>query len=216
MAGAGLRLGHRYNTGLCPHVQTYPPPAPGKRALGPRFVRFAALFYGSLTVVAAVWCGLRGFELDLFGDRPAVGLVLGLLTAAATVSSGLLAYRLVPSLRNLSDELAPRLVDGADRTSLVLVSVFSGVGEEVFFRGAVQQEFGLVAASVLFGLAHVGPDRRYLAWTGWAVVAGFVFGGLYTTTGGLLAPVLAHGAHNATMLLLWRHLRENRGKTGTP
>ena len=162
--------------------------------MGPRFVRFAALFYGCLTVVAALWCGLRGIELNPFGDRPAVGLVLGLLTAAATVSSGLLAYRLVPSLRNLSEELAPRLVDGTDRASLVLVSVFSGVGEEAFFRGAVQQEFGLVAASVLFGLAHVGPDRRYLAWTAWAVVSGFVFGGLYEATGGFLAHVLAYGA----------------------
>ena len=184
--------------------------------MGPRFVRFAALFYGLLTVVAALWCGLRGFDLGPLGDRPAVCLLLGLLTAAATVSSGLLAYRLIPSLRELSEELAPRLIDGTDRGSLVLVSVFSGVGEEAFFRGAIQQEFGLVAASVLFGLAHVGPDRRYLAWTAWAVVAGFVFGGLYEATGGLLAPVLAHGAHNATMLLLWKRSRERSGKAGDP
>ena len=176
-------------------------------------VRFAALFYGSLVVVAALWGGLRGFDLRLLGERPAVGLLLGLLTAAATVSSGLLAYRLVPSLRTISEELAPRLIDGTDRGSLLLVSAFSGVGEEAFFRGAVQQEFGLVAASVLFGLAHVGPDRRYLVWTAWATLAGFVFGGLYEVTGGLLAPVLAHAAHNAAMLLLWKRSRERDGKT---
>ena len=197
-------------------MQTYPPPAPGKRAVGPRFVRFAALFYGSLTLAAALWCGLRGFDLRVFGDRPAVGLLLGVLTATGTVSSGLVAYRLVPSLRKISDELAPRLIDGVDRTGLVLVSAFSGVGEEAFFRGAVQQEFGLVVASVLFGLVHMGPDRRYLVWTLWAVVAGFVFGALYEATGGLLAPVLAHGAHNAAMLLLWKRSRGNAGKTGAP
>ena len=205
-----------YNTGLCPRLQTHPPRVPNRRVLGPRFVRFAALFYGFLVVVAALWCGLRGFDLRPFGDRPAVGFSLGALTAACTVASGLVAYRLIPSLRRISDELAPRLIDGASRGGLVLVSIFSGVGEEAFFRGAVQQEFGLVASSLLFGLAHVGPDRRYLVWTAWAVLAGFVFGVLYETTGGLLAPALAHGAHNAATLLLWKRSRENPRKTSRP
>ena len=190
--------------------------APLRRALGPRFVRFAALFYGSLVVVAALWCGLRGFDLRPFGDRPAVGLVLGVLTAACTVSSGLVAYRLIPSLRKISEELAPRLIDGASRGGLVLVSIFSGIGEEAFFRGAVQQEFGLVAASLLFGLAHIGPDRRYLVWTAWAILAGFVFGALYEATGGLLAPALAHGAHNAATLLLWKRSRSTLLKERDP
>jgi len=96
----------------------------------------------------------------------------------------------------------------------VLVSIFSGVGEEAFFRGAVQQEFGLVVASVLFGLAHVGPDRRYLVWTAWAVLDGFVFGVLYEVSAGLLAPMLAHSMHNAATLLLWRRSRKGAKKGG--
>lgn len=188
-------------------MQTGPSRTPRKRAMSPRFVRFAALFYGSLAVVAAVWCGLRDLDVRLVGESPVYSLLLGVLTAVCTVFIGLLAYRLLPVLRKISEELAPRLVDGADSTSLVLVSIFSGVGEETFFRGAVQQEFGLVAASMLFGLAHVGPDRRYLVWTAWAVMAGFVFGVLYQVSGGLLAPVLAHSAHNAATLLLWKRSR---------
>ena len=184
--------------------------------MSPRFVRFAALFYGFLTVIAAVWCGLRGFELSLLGESPATGVLLGALTAACTVTLGLLAYRSLPMLRSISEELAPRLLDGADSRSLVLVSIFSGVGEEAFFRGAVQQEFGLVAASLLFGLAHIGPDRRYLVWTAWAVMAGFVFGAIYDLSGGLLAPVLAHSAHNAATLLLWKRSRGGPKKAGAP
>jgi membrane protease YdiL (CAAX protease family) len=184
--------------------------------MSPRFVRFAALFYGFLTVVAAVWCGLRGFDVNLSGVSPASSLLLGALTAACTVALGLLAYRLFPMLRSISDELAPRLVDGADSTSLILVSIFSGVGEEAFFRGAVQQEFGLVVASLLFGLAHIGPDRRYLVWTAWAIMAGFVFGFIYDISGGLLAPVFAHAGHNAVTLLLWRRSRSWRKKGGAP
>ncbi len=184
--------------------------------MGPRFVRFAALFYGFLTVAAAIWSSLRGFELRFLGQSAASSTLLGALTALATVSMGLLAYRLLPVLRQLAEELAPRLVDGARDSSLVLVSVFSGVGEETFFRGPVQQEFGLVAASLVFGLVHVGPDRRYLVWTAWAVMAGFLFGALYEITGGLLAPILAHSAHNAATLLLWRRSRKSRGGAGSP
>lgn len=167
-------------------------------------------------MIAAVWCGLRGFELRVVGESPAAGVLLGVVTAACTVTLGLLAYRIFPVLRSISEELAPRLVDGADPTSLVLVSIFSGIGEEAFFRGAVQQEFGLVVASLLFGLAHIGPDRRYLVWTAWAVLAGFVFGAIYDLSGGLLAPVIAHSAHNAATLLLWKRSRRGPKKAGAP
>jgi uncharacterized protein len=190
-------------------VQTRPGSAPG-RTVGPRFVLFAALFYGFLAVAAALWGALRGFDLRLAGDSVAGSILLGSLTAWVTVSLGLLAYRLVPALREIADELAPRLIDGADRGGLLLISIFSGVGEETFFRGAVQHEFGLVAASLLFGIVHVGPDRRYLAWTAWAVLAGFLFGTLYEVSGGLLAPILAHAAHNAATLLLWKRSRKGR------
>ena len=207
-------FGIRYNNGLWSIVQTGSRRTQGKRALGPRFVRFAALFYGSLAVVAALWCGLRGFDVRLLGENPAASVLLGVLTAACTVSLGLLAYQFLPTLREISEELAPRLVDGATSTSLVLVAIFSGVGEEAFFRGALQQEFGLVVASLLFGLAHVGPDLRYFVWTGWAVLAGFVFGFLYEVSGSLLAPILAHTAHNAATLLLWKRYRKGPKKTG--
>jgi membrane protease YdiL (CAAX protease family) len=181
--------------------------------VGPRFVRFAALFYGFLVVAAALWSTLRGFDLRLGGDSAILSVFLGAVTAVVTVSLGLLAYRLLPVLREIAEELAPRLVDGADRGSLVLVSIFSGVGEETFFRGAVQQEVGLVIASLVFGLAHVGPDRRYLIWTAWSVLAGFLFGILYDVSGGLLAPILAHSAHNAATLLLWRRSRKGVGES---
>lgn len=184
--------------------------------MSPRFVLFAGIFYGLLVVAAALWSGLRGFPLDFLGNSAPISLLLGALTATVTVSSGLVLYRLVPVLRQVARELAPRLVDGADRGSLILVSLFSGVGEEVFFRGAVQQEFGLLVASVLFGVVHVGPDRRYLVWTAWAVLAGLIFGVLYSYTGGLLAPILAHASHNAATLLLWKRSRKGRERPVGP
>ena len=180
--------------------------------MGPRFVRFAALFYGFLTIAAVLWDDLRGLNLRFFGHSAALSTLLGVFTAIAMVSLGLLTYRLLPILRELADELAPRLVEGAARGNLVLVAIFSGIGEETFFRGAVQQEFGLVLASLVFGLVHVGPDRRYLVWTAWAALAGFLFGALYEVAGGLLAPILAHSTHNAATLLLWKRSRKVVGE----
>lgn len=176
--------------------------------MGPRFVRLAAVFYGLLVVAAAVWCGLRGMDLPVFGPRPAAGLLLGLATAAGTVALSLLAYGLIPMTRKLAEELAPTIVDPIDRAGLLLLALFSSVGEEAFFRGAVQQEFGILVASVVFGLAHIGPDRRFVLWTAWAVLAGVIFGVLFEATGGLLAPVAAHAAHNAATLLIWKRSRE--------
>jgi membrane protease YdiL (CAAX protease family) len=175
--------------------------------VGPRFVRPAALFYGLLTLAAATFGAFRGRNVFALGDRPLVDLALGLAIACGTVALGVALYRIAPALRKISKELAPRVVDGTSRGDLVLVSVFSGVGEEALFRGALQPEIGLIAASLLFGAAHVGPDRRYLVWTLWAVGAGFLFGALYEWTGGLLAPIVAHAAHNAATMLLWKRSR---------
>ena len=188
-------------------MQLTPHSKPERHLLGPRFVKQAALFYGFLVVLAALWNGLRGRGFS-FADSVPAGVLLGFLTAAGTVSLGILLYRGVPAMRQIAEELAPNLVDGVGRTNLVLVSLFSGIGEEALFRGAVQEEFGLVVAALVFGLVHVGPDRRYLVWTVWAIFAGFLFGALYNLSGGLLAPVIAHIAHNAATFLLWKRARE--------
>jgi membrane protease YdiL (CAAX protease family) len=174
-----------------------------------RFVTYAGLFYGFLIVVAALWNGLRGRSFQLLGNSVPFGVALGLLVALGTVVLGLAVYRLVPLMREIADELAPRLVDGASTRDLMLLSVFSGVGEEALFRGAVQPEFGIVVASIVFGLVHFGPDRRYLVWTAWALLAGFLFGAMYIVTGGLLAPVISHVTHNAATFLIWKRSRRD-------
>ena len=175
--------------------------------IGPRFVRLAALFYGAIVLAAVSWNVLRGREAVALGS-PVSGIVLGVCAAVATVSLGLVLYRVLPVMRKLAAELAPEVIDGSKKRDLVLVSIFSGVGEEAFFRGALQPEVGIVIASVIFGLVHVGPDRRYLVWTVWAICAGFLFGGLYEVSGGVLASVVAHVLHNAATFLIWKRSRD--------
>ena len=181
--------------------------------MGPGFVRRAALFYGALAIAAALWNGLRGRNFQI-GDSLPAGILLGLLAAAGTVSLGIVLYRLVPAMRKMAEELAPDLVDRMGVGNLVLISVFSGIGEEMFFRGAVQPEFGITVAALAFGLVHIGPDRRYLIWTVWAILAGFLFGFLYLYSGGLVAPIVAHSLHNAATFLTWKRSRKRGPENG--
>lgn len=195
-------------------MQIAPPAAPrttlSLEPVGTRFVRLAVVFYAALLLAAAVLGALGGRNAFALGDSVLFGLSSGVATACGTVALGVVLYRLLPVLREISDELAPLLVDGARVRDLVLVSVMSGVGEEALFRGALQPVLGIVITSLLFGALHVGPNRRYLVWTVWAVGAGFLFGALYEWTGGILAPVTAHVLHNAATLLLWKWSRRER------
>jgi membrane protease YdiL (CAAX protease family) len=177
--------------------------------MGERIVRLSALFYGLMILLALLWSFFRGIRLEFLGESAAEGVLYGLAAAVLTVSGGLVVYRLVPVMRRIASEVAPRVVDPANELQLVFVALLSGFGEEILFRGVVQQEFGLVVAAVVFGLVHVGPDRRYLVWTLWALFAGFLLGGLYELTGALLAPVTAHALHNGVTLILWK--RSQRG-----
>ena len=167
----------------------------------------AALFYGAFALVAGAIGALSGRNAFGPGGPLPLALSLGVATAVGTVALGLLAYKVLPVFRKLAGEVAPSVLDGTRGRDLVLLAVLSGVGEEALFRGALQPEVGIVAASLLFGALHLGPDRRYLLWTAWAVGAGFLFGGLYAWTGGILAPLVAHALHNGATLLLWRRSR---------
>lgn len=82
----------------------------------------------------------------------------------------------------------------------LVLAAASGFAEEALFRGALQPEVGLVAASVLFGLAHWAPRPELRPWTLFSLAAGFGLGALYDATGNLVAPVVAHFGINAVNL----------------
>jgi membrane protease YdiL (CAAX protease family) len=82
----------------------------------------------------------------------------------------------------------------------IALALLSGVAEESFFRGALQPQVGLLAASTLFALAHFAPRRDLWPWTLCSFAAGLALGGLFAWTGNLVAPVVAHALVNAVNL----------------
>jgi len=178
-----------------------------------RFVRFGVLFYGAMALVAVFWrvgvyhepMWTPGAAGGLEGETPRMGvwleLALGLAVAAAVVAG---SYALTESTR-WGRELATAMAEplrGLSIPDALLLASASGLAEEMFFRGALQPRAGLLVASLLFGALHFTPRRELLPWSAFAVVMGFVLGGLFEWTGNLLGPIVAHTAINAVNLPL--------------
>lgn len=118
---------------------------------------------------------------------PLVGVALGL---AVVLASRLVTTRSAWG-RALHDDFHALLGDISGR-EIAILALASAVGEEVFFRGALMPWIGLVPQAILFGLLHVGPSKRFVPWTAWALVMGLVFGGLVELTGDLGGAIAAH------------------------
>jgi membrane protease YdiL (CAAX protease family) len=172
-----------------------------------RFVRLGLVFYGVLAAAGIIWrTGLAGEsilflastpgEVNWFRDAGAGAAVAGVLIVGSDWMTRKTAWGDALA-RNMAEMLGHLSTPNA-----VLLAFASGFAEELFFRGALQPQVGLVLASLLFGCVHFVPQRVFLPWTGFAVVAGFLFGGLFMWTGNLVAPVVAHTLVNAVNLPL--------------
>ena len=170
-------------------------------------VRLALIGEGALVVVALMWLRVRGLQL-LWGG-PFYGLLVGCGAAGAMSTVNLYLLRSAPELpgvraiRRVYLEALQPLFGGLSGVQIAIVSVAAGVGEELLFRGVLQPEFGLVPASVIFGLLHMG-GRGTLAFGLWAMAMGAVLGLLAVWTNGLLAPIVAHAVYDAAAMSYMR------------
>lgn len=163
-------------------------------------IALAALLYGAMFALATGLGALRGALLPISHGEPwlelgehrvTVSLGLGMALTALVVGSTRVLVARTEWARNLRDELRP-LVVGASGAQIAALALLSGIAEEWLFRGALQPLIGLGLATLVFGLAHLGPGRRFAAWALWAAVVGLFLGLIFEVTGSLAGPVLAH------------------------
>jgi membrane protease YdiL (CAAX protease family) len=102
---------------------------------------------------------------------------------------------------------------------LITTTLFPAVGEEIVFRGVLQEGLrrkyqnrltGLVLASLAFGIIHIftnqGDNSDIIL--GFALtfamqfIGGIVLGAVYESTGSLYAPILIHYLHNAKVWII--------------
>jgi membrane protease YdiL (CAAX protease family) len=148
--------------------------------------------------------GMWAFGLPfVFGG--AADAVIGLVAAGGLAGANWwLLFRApaiqgVLAVRRMYDETLVPLFAPLGPGAATVVGLSAGVGEELFFRGLLQPLVGLPAASVLFGAAHVA-GRGMWGFGVWAALMGAALGTLAAATGGLLAPIVAHGAYDVLAL----------------
>jgi membrane protease YdiL (CAAX protease family) len=155
-----------------------------------------AKFFGDLNVL--VWHNVH--------DTPVyLDAIIGATVGVVVVGLSGVLDRYAEWSRELGREFG-RTLGALSMPEAFIFALASGVGEELFFRGFLQQLLtevafsgpwadwaGLACASVIFGLLHIGPNlRKIWPWTLMAVVLGAVFGWMYLYTGNVLAPIIAH------------------------
>ena len=168
-----------------------------------RIVIVALVTQGAL--IALAWWASAALHLPMqWGSPPRDALIgVGVAIVLAAINYLLLTRApenwLVDGVRLVYNETIVPLFARVGPLAPVLIGAAAGVGEEWLFRGILQPLLGLVAASVLFGLAHVG-GARMLPFGVWATGMGFIMGSLTLVTGGLIAPMVAHGVYDMLAL----------------
>lgn len=93
------------------------------------------------------------------------------------------------------------------------LSLASSLAEEMFFRGALQPNTGLIWASVLFALLHIGPGGIG-SWSLWAFASALIMGQTVEFTGSIYPAFLIHFSINLISLLRirknWRELPDEK------
>lgn len=95
---------------------------------------------------------------------------------------------------------------------MVYMILFVGIGEELLFRGIIQQDlsrafgwkWGLLGASLLFSVMHL--TWRSVPELGFVFVAGLILGLLYLRTKSLVASIIAHGINNVVLVAVLPYL----------
>ena len=182
------------------------------RTPGRHLVRVELAASTVLVGVAAAWSAIRGLDLLAasrwsFGAL-AIGSACGLALATtiplvtAPWANRMLVLR---GLRRAWDWLESGLGPSLGVPEVLVLALCSAVSEEMFFRGVLQREVGILAASAVFGLLH----PLGVAYVVWAAGVGAGLGVLFVATGSLVAPAAAHGVYNLLALVYLRR-RSNR------
>lgn len=167
--------------------------------------RFLRLEWGlslGLVALALGWAALRALPLAGQWHATPRAVAAGVATGAALWLAIPLLFR-IPDMRRVLETVLVPFSRALAPTDVVVIALLSGVSEELFFRGVLLAEIGLVGSSLVFGLLHA----LTWAYAAWAALIGTGFGLLALHGGSLVTPVVAHVTYNLGALVVLRHWR---------
>jgi membrane protease YdiL (CAAX protease family) len=172
----------------------------------------SVLFYGLGLLAAFIWIVGARLSGPIPGLRSAgtggrgTGILVPMLLGALLFGAFFVAKLVADQVSVLSGSVASVLAraDAGPLALALAVALVNGVGEEVFFRGALHSAFGKnrpgVWATAIYCVVTIATLNVAL------VVAALVMGTVFTTerriTGGVRAPILTHLTWSTLMVLL--------------
>jgi membrane protease YdiL (CAAX protease family) len=173
-----------------------------------KILGLALLVEGAAFFIALVLARLWGIPLLPLTEHLLRDILIG--TAGAAIPFALFCFSLsekakaVPIIRSLRKTITGDIRTLFASTTFIdicLISIVAGLAEELLFRGVIQVKWGILAASILFGLLHsVTPAYIFLA-----TAIGFYIGFLYHIFQSLLIPIQLHCIYDFGALIYLRY-----------
>ena len=175
------------------------------------FLRLEWLLSLALTLLSLAWAAARHLPLAAPLTPSVAPLLHGMVVGAMLWGTIPLLLRSAAMRRVWNDVLLPfsRTLGTGD---IAVVALLSGFTEELFFRGVLLPELGLVLSSLCFGALHALCAVYFL----WATVIGAGFSALALADDSLVTPMAAHATYNLGALLLLRRLALRASTTPVP
>lgn len=173
-----------------------------------KLVIFAAATEGSLLLLALMLAQL--FDISLTPLTKDVVRDIAIGTAGAVPPFILFSFLIserassIPGIRELRDVLRGPIRDLFEEATIIDIigiALLAGFAEECLFRGVLQVRFGIVAASIVFGLAHLITPAYFVI----ALVMGAYLGLFFQYTGSLLAVIHLHFLYDLLALVYLRY-----------
>ena len=163
------------------------------------------------------------FGIDISWDLSSLALVIGAISAAPLLIGNHLLWRWTVSnpdsvYGRFSREVIVPLCKQVSAFDALLIGVFSGIGEEVLFRGTLNllcaHWFGLIAAlaisSVTFAWVHfIGNTRRYGGMIPLYTAVGAALWLVWFLTDSLAAAAATHATYNFVAIVWIRRLSQS-------
>ncbi|HYT87572.1 MAG TPA: CPBP family intramembrane glutamic endopeptidase [Gemmataceae bacterium] len=174
-----------------------------------QIVRLAVLFEGGLGVLACLLGWLTGVptweRLSWSAVDAGFGLLAALPMLALLVVFGIIPWAPFRPIEQFIDKIVRPLFRHCTVADLALIALVAGLGEELLFRGLLQEVFArwletwaaVLVTAILFGLMHpITPTYGVLA-----TLAGAYLGYVYLASGNLLVAVVAHAFYDFAALV---------------
>ena len=155
-------------------------------------------FYGAVLLVGFFWHALSEDTNDVWRVDPSQSWTTLLWTPMVGVAFGLVIVQLFRALESRMAWLPElhrefrSLFGRPSMAELVLLAAASALGEEILFRGAMLDAWGIWISSLVFALLHIPPRLSLWPWTVSSLLLGVALAELTVLTGNLGAAVAAH------------------------